>query len=93
MKIVKRNDKWFSTEVVSDKNMGFGTYIFTVDADLEDISENIVLGLFTWDNNTFQTDANSEVDIEVSKWSNKDQERTLQYGVQADLFRTVKRRT
>ncbi len=86
MKIVKRNDKWFSTEVVSDKNMGFGTYIFTVDADLENISDNIVLGLFTWDNNTFQTDGNSEVDIEVSKWNNKAEQRTLQYGVQPIFF-------
>ena len=86
MKIVKRNDKWYSTEVVSDKNMGFGTYIFTVDADLEDISDNIVLGLFTWDNNTFQSDANSEVDIEVSKWNNNAEVRTLQYGVQPIFF-------
>lgn len=86
MKIVNRGGKWLSTEVVSDKNMGFGTYVFTVDADLENIPDNIVLGLFTWDNNTFQTDGNSEVDVEVSKWNNKAETRTLQYGVQPIFF-------
>ncbi|MFT5512100.1 MAG: hypothetical protein ACI8SE_000495 [Bacteroidia bacterium] len=86
MKIVNRDGKWFSTEVVSDKNMGYGTYVFTIDADLEDIPENIVLGLFTWDNNTFQSDANSEIDIEISKWGDTTDLRTLQYGVQPINF-------
>lgn len=86
MKIVKRNGKWMSTEVVSDSNMGYGTYVFTVQGDLENIPENIVLGLFTWDNNTFQKQANSEVDIEISKWGNKDDLWTLQYGVQPIYF-------
>jgi hypothetical protein len=89
MKIVNRDGKWFSTEVISDKNMGYGTYVFTIDADLEDIPENIVLGLFTWDNNTFLSDANSEVDIEISKWGDKSDLRTLQYGVQPINFGTL----
>lgn len=89
MKIVQRNGKWFSTEVVSDKAMGYGTYTFTLDGNLEDIPENIVLGLFTWDNNTFYSDANSEVDIEISKWGDKTDERTLQYGVQPINFGTL----
>ncbi len=89
MKIVNRGDKWYSTEVVTDKAMGYGTYIFTIEGNLEDIPENIVLGLFTWDNNTFKTDANSEVDIEISKWGNKNDPWTLQYGVQPINFGTL----
>ncbi len=89
MKIVQRNGKWYSTEVVSDDNMGYGTYIFTIDDDLENITENIVLGLFTWDDNTFYSDANSEVDIEISKWGDKSDLRTLQYGVQPINFGTL----
>jgi hypothetical protein len=89
MKIVQRDGKWMSTEIISDEVMGYGTYIFTVDGDLEDIPENIVLGLFTWDNNTFQAEANSEVDIEISKWGVKNDKWTLQYGVQPINFGTL----
>ncbi len=89
MKIVNRNGQWMSTEVISDDNMGYGTYIFTVDGDLENIPENIVLGLFTWDNKTFQAEANSEVDIEISKWGAKNDKWTLQYGVQPINFGTL----
>lgn len=86
MKIVNRGGKWMSTEVVSDENLGYGTYIFTLDGDFENIPENIVLGLFTWDNTTFKKEANSEVDIEISKWGNKNDLWTLQYGVQPINF-------
>lgn len=89
MKIVNRNGKWMSTEIVSEDVMGYGTYIFTIDGDIENIPENIVLGLFTWDDETFQTQANSEVDIEFSKWGNANDQRTLQYGVQPINFGTL----
>ncbi|MDG1098290.1 MAG: hypothetical protein P8O20_02805 [Bacteroidia bacterium] len=89
MKIVNRDNKWMSTEVISDEVMGYGTYIFTLEADLESIPENIVLGLFTWDNNSFQEAANSEVDIEFSRWGDLSDLRTLQYGVQPINFGTV----
>lgn len=88
LKIVNRDNKWFSTEVVSDDNLGYGTYIWTVEGDLEDIPNNIVLGLFTWDNNTFFEQANSEVDIEFSKWGDNAQNKTGQYGVQPIHFGT-----
>ena len=89
MKIVNRQDKWMSTEVVADESMGYGTYIFTVEGSLDNIPENIVLGLFTWDNNTFASDANSEVDIEISRWGNAGDSTTLQYGVQPINFGTL----
>jgi hypothetical protein len=89
LKIVQRNNKWMSTEVVSDLNLGYGTYTWTLEGDYETIPENIVLGLFTWDNNTFATQANSEVDIEISKWGDKSDPYTLQYGVQPILFSTL----
>lgn len=88
MKIVQRDGKWMSTEVVSDKNMSYGRYIFTIEGDFENIPENIVLGLFTWDDNTFFEQANSEVDIEISKWGDKNDSWTLQYGVQPINFGT-----
>ena len=38
--------------------------------DYENIPVNTVLGLFTWNTESFQTQANSEVDIELAKWGN-----------------------
>lgn len=86
MKIVKRGEKWMSTEVVADEFTGYGTYRFTIEGNMDALVENVVLGLFTWDNNSFQEQANSEVDIEFSRWGEKSVPRTLQYGVQPINF-------
>jgi len=77
---------WFSTEVISQENMGYGTYIWTIRGNPVDIDKEVVLGLFTWDNFTFQEQANSEVDIEFSKWGVDTTDFTLQYGVQPIAF-------
>jgi len=68
MQIAYINGKWQSSEIINTANTGYGTYIFTVDSDISNFNERVVLGLFTWDNNTFQDQGNSEVDIEFSKW-------------------------
>ena len=38
----------------------------------DQLDPNIVLGLFTWDNESWQTDANSEIDIELTRWCEAD---------------------
>ena len=86
--ITKRGDTWYSTELVSEENMGYGTYSFTVEGDFVNMPENIVVGLFTWDNDTFFEQANSEVDVELSKWGETDKTNTLQYAVQPVAFST-----
>lgn len=77
---------WFCSEVVSQDTFGYGTYVWTVQGNPVNIDRNIVLGLFTWDNNTFQKEGNSEVDIEFAKWGDPEEEFTLQYGVQPIAF-------
>ena len=84
--ITERDGKWYSTEVVSEENMGFGTYTFTIEGNPLIFDKNAVLGLFTWDDSTFQVEANSEVDIEFAKWGNEDDTLPLQYGVQPIAF-------
>ncbi len=86
LKIDQQNGVWHSTEVVSVDTMGYGEYTWTVEGDFVSMPENIVVGLFTWDSNTFYSDGNSEVDIEFSKWGNASQNNTLQYGVQPIAF-------
>lgn len=84
--VTQRGGRWRCTEVVSRDTMGYGTYIWTVKGNPVDIDPLIVLGLFTWDNNSFQSQANSEVDIEFAKWGDAEEEYTLQYGVQPIAF-------
>ncbi len=81
-----RENAWQCTEVVSQDTMGYGTYVWTIEGNPVNIDPNIILGLFTWDNNTFQEQANSEVDIEFAKWGDDEEEYTLQYGVQPIFF-------
>ncbi len=84
--VTERNSRWRCTEVISQDTMGYGTYVWTIRGNPVDIDRNIVIGLFTWDDSTFQSDANSEIDIEFSKWGDPDQDTTLQYGVQPINF-------
>lgn len=88
LRIAEHDGKWYSTEVVTQDNLGYGKYVFVTQADLENIPENTVLGLFTWDNNSFYENANSEVDIEFSKWGNIENEYTMNYSVQPVNFGT-----
>jgi hypothetical protein len=32
--------------------------------------KKIVVGLFTWDDNSYQAQANDELDVEFAKWGN-----------------------
>jgi hypothetical protein len=84
--IDKHNDIWYSSEVISQDTMGYGTYTFTIQADPLSFSENVVLGLFTWNDSSFYTDGNSEVDIEFSKWGDTSSTTVTTYSVQPVSF-------
>ncbi|MBM3427836.1 MAG: glycoside hydrolase family 16 protein [Bacteroidetes bacterium] len=84
--IDQHDNQWYSSEVVSQENLGYGTYTWTIQADPMSFAENVVLGLFTWDNNTFITDGNSEVDIEFSKWGDPMNVAPTTYSVQPVSF-------
>lgn len=84
--IAKHNEIWYSSEVVGRDNLGYGTYTWTIQADPMSFSDNVVLGLFTWDNNTFYTDGNSEVDIEFAKWGDTTSTTPTTFSVQPVSF-------
>lgn len=87
MKIFYSGNKWNCSEVVSTENLGYGTYKWVIEnSSLSTLNESIVVGLFSWDNSTFQDQGNSEVDIEFSKWGNKSDTQTLTYSVQPVWF-------
>ncbi len=89
MNIIKKDDGlWYSSEVISQENLGYGTYAFTIQGDPLQFASNVVLGLFTWDNNSFYEEANSEVDIEFSKWGVTGDKNPLTMSVQPVFFST-----
>jgi hypothetical protein len=82
MKITNRDGRWYCAELVSVKEFGYGTYVFTTASNVVDIDQKVVVGLFTWDTYSFQKQANSEIDIEFSKWDNANNTNTLTYSAQ-----------
>lgn len=81
MKISKKKDYWTCTEIYTEKPVSYGTYVFYLASRVDSLDPNAVLGLFTWNNRSSHTDANSEVDIEVSRWTDPNA-RILNYSVQ-----------
>ena len=66
MKIVKTAGKWVCAEVVLQQTLGYGTYRFYLDSPVDSLDPNVVLGLFTWnDDPAFN---NRELDIEFARW-------------------------
>lgn len=67
LKITKRNEIWYCSEVILKQSLGYGRYTFKLASQVGQINENAVLGLFTWDNDGCQ-DFYREIDIEFSRW-------------------------
>lgn len=67
LKITMRDGKWHCAEVVSQQNFGYGKYIFYLASRVDLLNENVVLGLFTWDDAPEYN--HREIDIEFSRWS------------------------
>jgi len=63
---------WISSELVSERAFGYGTYSFTVH-ETADMDANAVLGLFTWDDAAPDV-RNRELDIEISRWGDPNEQ-------------------
>jgi len=86
LKITKSNNIWSCAELISVKEFGYGRYIFTTGSDLTTLNEKVVFGLFSWDDYSFQKQANSEVDIEFARWNNASDSLLLTYSAQPVWF-------
>ena len=66
LKVVKRGGRWYCAEVVSQDSFGYGTYRFLLDSPVDALDPQVVLGLFTWnDDPEFN---HRELDVEFSRW-------------------------
>lgn len=88
LKIFKSGSKWLCSEVLSNDNFGYGKYIFVTLGNIEHYNKKIVAGLFTWDDNTYQTQVNDELDIEFSKWGIGTKTKVMSYSVQPTYTNT-----
>jgi hypothetical protein len=79
LRITRRGNRWYCAEVVSKLSLGHGTYRWYVGSPVGNFDENVVLGLFTWDNDPAYN--NREIDIEFARWGNP-RAQNAQYVVQ-----------
>lgn len=66
LRIFKSPRGWECSEVGLTKQLGYGTYSFTVETPPEQIDDRAVLGLFTYgDDPEYE---HREIDVEISRW-------------------------
>lgn len=82
LKITKRNGKFYCAELFTAQEVDYGLYTFYLSSRVDQIDKNAVLGLFTWNDLNCVTNANSEIDIEFTRWSDASNQNLLEYSVQ-----------
>lgn len=82
LKITNRNGKFYCAEMFTSEAVGYGLYTFYLSSHVENLDKNIVFGLFTWNDVNCITNANSELDIEFTKWGYANETNILNYSVQ-----------
>jgi len=68
LRIEKRTGRWYSAEVISAASFGYGTYRWYLDSPVDRLDVNVVLGLFTWNDDPAHN--HRELDIEFARWGN-----------------------
>jgi hypothetical protein len=66
LKITKRNNKWYCSELISEKSFGYGKYVFYLESKIDQLNERVVIGLFVLDESPKYN--HNEIDIELSRW-------------------------
>jgi hypothetical protein len=64
LKTQKIGTKWYCVEITSTQPFDYGEFTFQLSTNVEKFDKNVVLGLFTYENDT------DEIDIEFSRWGN-----------------------
>jgi len=69
-----KKNRWWCAEIASIESFGYGTYKFHLEKVPDELNEQVVLGLFTWDDDPDQY--YREIDIEVSNWGDPARDNT-----------------
>jgi hypothetical protein len=70
LRITHRDGMWRCAELIGDGTYGYGTYRFYMNSRLDLYDENVVVGLFTWDDGPEYD--HREIDIEMARWGGAD---------------------
>ena len=69
--IHKYGSNWYSTEVILNEILGYGTYMFQTTSRQDILNANATFGAFTWDSaggDTIPDNPNREIDFEDGRW-------------------------
>jgi hypothetical protein len=80
LRITYRDGRWRTAEVILGQSLGFGKYTFSVASPLGNLDPNVVVGLFTWDDDPAYN--HREIDVEFARWGNTADPTAGQYVVQ-----------
>lgn len=73
---LKENGRWYSSELISRNNFGYGTYTFFINAQPHYFDPNVVGAIFLY------KDEQNEIDIELSRWGDSENYQFGSYAVQ-----------
>jgi len=66
LRVFGQNDRNYCAEVINGQSLGYGTYRFVIGSNIDELDPNLVVGLFTWNDNPAYH--HREIDIEISRW-------------------------
>ena len=82
LRLAEHGGKWYSTEVITEEETGYGVYTFVIEGNVDALPHNTVIGMFTWDDSSYFSQCNSELDVEIARWGDSTQANPLLYSVQ-----------
>jgi hypothetical protein len=68
LRVARVDERWHSAEIASTASFGYGRYSFVIGGEVADLDPSLVLGLFTWSDDPGPDRAHHEIDIEISRW-------------------------
>jgi hypothetical protein len=68
LKLTERAGRWYCSEVHTQERLGFGQYEFALAGRVDQLDQNVVLGLFNYPTPDVGPDGTQEIDIEFARW-------------------------
>lgn len=84
LSITQQGSTWTSAEVINRNSLGYGTYTWNILGNVNKLTPEAVLGLFTWSDDPAY--ANREIDLEFSKWGDPALRKTAWYTIQTGTY-------
>jgi hypothetical protein len=72
LRVFEKEGSFYCAELVSVKNLGYGTYRFQVKSNVDRLASNLTLGFFSWQDDPGEEKTHKEIDVEIGKWGKPD---------------------